>query len=127
MKNLFSVNDDFVNSRLDRWLRRNICKIPQSLIEKNLRKGRVKVNNKKEKSSYKLQKNDKIDLYNFNFFQRVNKKIKFREQFNQHLESASRTRILQVNPYLLNSSLASHKTKGPVTTNKRAIQAKAMM
>ena len=60
MNKSFLVSDDSVNSRLDRWLRRNICEIPQSLIEKNLRKGKVKVNNKKKRSSYKLQKNDNI-------------------------------------------------------------------
>ena len=64
MNKFFLISDDSVNSRLDRWLRRNICEIPQSLIEKNLRKGKIKINNKKEKSSYKLKKNDKIDLYN---------------------------------------------------------------
>ena len=58
----FLISNDSVNSRLDRWLRRNVCPIPQSLIEKSLRKGKIKVNNKKKKSSYKLQKNDKIDL-----------------------------------------------------------------
>ena len=33
-----SVKDDFVNSRLDRWFRQNVCEVPQSLIEKNIRK-----------------------------------------------------------------------------------------
>ena len=60
MKNFFSVKEEFINSRLDRWFRKNVCEVPQSLIEKNLRKGRIKVNNKKKKSSYKLQVNDKI-------------------------------------------------------------------
>ena len=35
------------------------------------------LNNKKEKSSYKLKKNDKIDLHDFNFSERTNKKRKF--------------------------------------------------
>ena len=39
MKKSYRINEDFVNSRLDRWIKRNICRIPQSLIEKNLRKG----------------------------------------------------------------------------------------
>ena len=73
----FLIGDDSINSRLDRWLRRNVCKIPQSLLERSLRKGIIKVNNKKKKSSYKLQKNDKIDLYNFNFSGRISKKQKF--------------------------------------------------
>ena len=67
MNKSFLVSDDFINSRLDRWLRRNICEIPQSLIEKNLRKGRIKVNNIRRKSSYKLQKNDKIDFRSFKY------------------------------------------------------------
>ena len=75
MKNFFLINDDYANSRLDRWLRKCVCNIPQSLIEKNIRKGKIKVNNKKEKSSYKLKKNDKIVLYNFNFKQQKIKKI----------------------------------------------------
>ena len=48
MKKSYKINEDFVNSRLDRWIKRNICRIPQSLIEKNLRKGKIKVNNKKK-------------------------------------------------------------------------------
>ena len=60
MKKIFSVKYDFVNARLDRWFRRNVCEVPQSLIEKNIRKGNIKVNNKKKKSSFKLKKNDKI-------------------------------------------------------------------
>tara|TARA_Y100000780_G_C13330357_1_gene281180 strand:+ start:144 stop:302 length:159 start_codon:yes stop_codon:yes gene_type:complete len=48
MNKSFLISDDSINSRLDRWLRRNICEIPQSLIEKNLRRGRIKVNNKKK-------------------------------------------------------------------------------
>ena len=77
MNKSFLISDDSINSRLDRWLRRNICEIPQSLIEKNLRRGRIKVNNKKKKSSYKLLKNDKIDLYNFSVSERIDKKRKF--------------------------------------------------
>ena len=77
MNKSFLISDDSINSRLDRWLRRNICEIPQSLIEKNLRKGKIKVNNKKEKSSYKLKKNDKIDLHNYSVSASINKKRKF--------------------------------------------------
>ena len=67
MKNSFFIKDDFVNSRLDRWFKRNICNVPQSLIEKNIRQGNIKINNKKKKGSYKLQKNDEITLKNINF------------------------------------------------------------
>ena len=75
MEKIFSVKNDFVNARLDRWFRRNVCEVPQSLIEKSIRKGKIKVNNKKKKSSYKLQENDQIFVYNFNFTTSKNKKI----------------------------------------------------
>jgi len=74
MKNLFLVNNDYINSRLDRWFRRNISEVPQSLIEKNIRKGNIKINNKKEKSSYKLKQNDQITLHKINFLPNRNKK-----------------------------------------------------
>ena len=70
MKKTFLVKDNFVDSRVDRWFKRNVYNAPQSLIEKNLRKGRIKINNKKSKSSYKLRKNDLIFVENLNFTRR---------------------------------------------------------
>ena len=67
MKKTISVKDDFASSRLDRWFRKNVCDVPQSLIEKNIRKGNIKVNNKRKKSSYKLIKGDQILIGNINF------------------------------------------------------------
>ena len=52
MKKTYLVDHNLVNSRLDRWLKKNVCVVPQSLIEKNIRKGKIKINNKKYKSSY---------------------------------------------------------------------------
>jgi len=75
MKNIYSIKDVFVNMRLDKWIKKNISDIPQSLIEKNIRKGNIKVNNKKEKSSYKLKKNDQVILHNFSFLSQKHKKI----------------------------------------------------
>ena len=53
--------------RIDRWIRNIIKNIPQSLIEKNLRKGKIKLNGKKVKSSHKIKENDQINLYNLEF------------------------------------------------------------
>ena len=64
MKKIYSVKDDFIGMRLDKWIKRNISDIPQSLIEKNIRKGNIKINNKKEKSSYKLKKSTKTPIKN---------------------------------------------------------------
>ena len=64
--------------RLDRFLRNKLGKIPQSLIEKSLRAGKIKINNKKIKSSHKIKHNDKIELFNFDFKETIiQKKIKF--------------------------------------------------
>ena len=64
--------------RFDRWLRIKLGKVPQGLIEKNLRTGKIKINKKKVKSSFKIKTNDKVDIFNLNFEEKVNqKKIKF--------------------------------------------------
>ena len=73
MKKTFFVDNQFMSSRLDRWFRRNICEVPQSLIEKNIRKGNIKVNKKREKSSYKLREGDEISLYSISFLKGKNK------------------------------------------------------
>ena len=64
--------------RIDRWIRNTLGNIPQSLIEKNLRNGKIKLNLKKVKSSKKIKTDDQVDLFNFEFKQSiVQKKIKF--------------------------------------------------
>ena len=66
MDKIFPVKKDFVDSRIDRWIKRNICRVPQGLIEKSLRNKNITVNKLKIKSSYKLKIDDKIYLNNFN-------------------------------------------------------------
>ena len=78
MKKSFIVDYEFNEMRLDRWVRNNLGNIPQGLIEKNLRNGIIKVNKKKVKSSYKIKTNDQINIFNFEFKERIiNEKIKF--------------------------------------------------
>ena len=78
MKKSYIVDYTFNEMRLDRWIRNNLGKIPQGLIEKNLRNGKIKVNNKKSKSSQKVITNDQINVFNFEFREKINqKKIKF--------------------------------------------------
>jgi len=79
MKKSYIVDYTFNEMRLDRWIRNNLGKIPQGLIEKNLRNGKIKVNNKKSKSSQKVITNDQINVFNFEFREKINqKKIKFK-------------------------------------------------
>ena len=70
----YIVDSTYNNMRLDRWLRNKLGKIPQGLIEKNLRSGKIKINKKKVKSSFKVKTNDKIDIFNFNFKENINSK-----------------------------------------------------
>ena len=49
MKKTYSVEKTFSGMRIDRWIRNIIKKIPQGLIEKNLRKGKIKLNGEKLK------------------------------------------------------------------------------
>ena len=43
----FKVEDEFINTRLDRWLKAKVYKFSQSFIEKSIRGGRIKVITKK--------------------------------------------------------------------------------
>ena len=101
MEKIFSVKNDFVNARLDKWFKRNVCEVPQSLIEKIIRKGKIKVNNKKKKSSYKLQKNDQIFVYNFNFVASKNKKITTKYIASKKELSLSSSMFIENNETLL--------------------------
>jgi len=76
MKKSFLITEDSVDSRVDKWFKRNVCKVPQSLIEKNLRKGNIKINGIKVKSSYKVKLNDEINIYNINLDKEKSEKIK---------------------------------------------------
>ena len=61
----YIVDSTFNNMRFDRWLRIKLGKVPQGLIEKTLRSGKIKLNKKKVKSSFKIKTNDKVDIFNF--------------------------------------------------------------
>ena len=55
MKKTYIVDSTCNDMRIDRWIRNSIGKIPQSLIEKNLRAGKIKLNKKKIKSFHKIK------------------------------------------------------------------------
>jgi 23S rRNA pseudouridine955/2504/2580 synthase len=76
----FIVDKDYHNSRLDKWFKQNVFNIPQSLIEKIIRKNKVKVNKRKTKTSYRVQFHDIIEIYGINKikFKDRSKKIKYK-------------------------------------------------
>ena len=74
----YFVDSTCNNMRIDRWIRNTIGRIPQGLIEKSLRLGKIKINKKKVKSSYKIKFNDKIDFFDLKFEEKITqKKISF--------------------------------------------------
>ena len=78
MNKSYIVDSTHDNMRLDRWIRSKLGKIPQSLIEKTLRTGKIKINKKKVRSSFKIRTNDRVDIFNFNFeIKTFQKNIKF--------------------------------------------------
>ena len=78
MNKTYIVDSTYEGIRIDRWIRNNLGKVPQSLIEKNLRIGKIKLNKKKIKSSTKLRKKDTINTYDLTFeINKINNKLKF--------------------------------------------------
>jgi len=79
MPKTFNVDDDYNDSRLDKWFKNNVMSLPHSLIEKIIRQNKIKVNRKKTKSSYRLQAGDLIEIYDISKFKPTDskKKIKY--------------------------------------------------
>jgi 23S rRNA pseudouridine955/2504/2580 synthase len=71
----FEVEKDFHNTRFDRWFKNKVLDIPQGLIEKIIRKNQVKVNGKKTKSSYRVQENDLIEIFNIEKVKKTEKNL----------------------------------------------------
>ena len=82
MKKTYKVDQGFHLMRIDRWIRNKFGNVPQGLIEKNLRNGQIKLNQKKTKSSTKIKVFDEIDIFKFDFKENTNKK----KIFFYHLE-----------------------------------------
>jgi len=76
MPKSYTVDDDYNDSRLDKWFKNKIINLPHSLLEKILRQSKVKVNKKKTKSSYRLQTGDLIEIYDISKLKPIDKKGK---------------------------------------------------
>ena len=78
MPKSYTVDDDYHDSRLDKWFKNEIINLPHSLLEKILRHNKIKVNKKKTKSSYRLQTGDLIEIYDISKLKPVDKKKKIK-------------------------------------------------
>ena len=77
MNRSYKIKPIHATMRLDRWIKNNIGKYPQSLLQKSIRKGKIKLNKKKTNSSYKLKIGDEVSFYNFNYEFKKIKNIKY--------------------------------------------------
>ena len=68
MPKTLTVEKDYHNSRFDRWFKAKVINLPQSLIEKIIRKNKIKINRKKPKTSYRLQLGDIVEIYDISKF-----------------------------------------------------------
>ena len=73
MPNTYTIEKDYHNSRFDRWFKAKVINLPQSLLEKILRKNKIKINRKKPKTSYRVQLGDIVEIYDISKF-KVDKK-----------------------------------------------------
>ena len=79
MKKTINVDATYAGMRIDRFLRKYFDSIPQSLIERSLRSGKIKLNKKKIKSSTKVKLNDLVELHNLEIKKEIiTKKVKFK-------------------------------------------------
>ena len=74
MIKIFKVDEQFSDMRIDRFIKKVIRNIPQGLIEKNLRTGKIKLNGKKIKSAQRIKKNDILNFFNNNFHANIENK-----------------------------------------------------
>ena len=80
MPKTFIVDDEYHETRFDKWFKQKVISLPHSLIERILRQNKIKINKKKVKSSYRLQSGDLIEVYDISKFKSKDKikKIKYK-------------------------------------------------
>ena len=107
MRKSYTVDSTCNDMRIDRWTRLKIGKIPQGLIEKYLRSGKIKINKKKIKSSTKVKTNDIVSFFNLDFKETiVQKKIKFEP--SQEIIKSNEDQIIDNN----NNFIVLNKSSG---------------
>tara|TARA_A100001011_G_scaffold370345_1_gene426533 strand:- start:5391 stop:6296 length:906 start_codon:yes stop_codon:yes gene_type:complete len=73
MPKIYTVDQNYQNTRFDKWFKAKIINLPQSLIERILRLNKVKINKKRIKSSYRVKVGDIVEVYNIDRFKERNR------------------------------------------------------
>ena len=79
MPDKFIVSKNYNKSRFDKWFKEEIINLPNALIQKLLRKNKIKVNKKKIKTSFRLSEGDEVSVFNLSNYKQTNfkKKIQY--------------------------------------------------
>ena len=72
MPDKFIINKSYNKSRFDKWFKEEVINLPNSLIQKLLRKKKIKVNNKKINPLLDLRQ---VIIYLFLIYQNINLQI----------------------------------------------------
>ena len=68
----FEIDENSANVRLDKFIRKNMPNLPQSLLYKYIRTKRIKVNHKRAEISTRLKVGDIVEMYiNDEFFEKA--------------------------------------------------------
>jgi len=109
----YVVSSDEENIRIDRWLRRKFYNIPQSFVQKKLRKGFIKLNDKKIKANKLIKKNDLIKIYQFDESSYAPKKIKTINKANEKdIKKFEKSKIYENNDFIIINKWAGISTQG---------------
>tara|TARA_Y100000590_G_scaffold367000_1_gene426733 strand:+ start:91 stop:1002 length:912 start_codon:yes stop_codon:yes gene_type:complete len=121
MKKTINVDITLNNMRIDRLIRNYIGKLPQGLIEKSLRNGKIKLNKKKVKSSTKVKFGDQINIYNLSFKDNfIKKKIKF-EPTNEIVKENENLIIENNNDFVVINKSSGISVQGGTKSKKNLI------
>ena len=107
MKKLINVEKSYNDMRIDRFIRNHLGNIPQGLIEKNLRSGKIKLNHKKVKSSQKVKTGDNINIFNLYFEEKI-QQVKTKFNPNKEIVKQNEELIIENN----NNFIVLNKASG---------------
>ena len=121
MIKIFKVDEQFSDMRIDRFIKKAIRNIPQGLIEKNLRTGKIKLNGKKIKSSHRIKKNDVLNFFNVNFYANIENKKTLYKPSKKILKSKEKLIIENNDDFVVINKDSGISVQGGTKSNKNLI------
>ncbi len=121
MIKIFKVDEQFSDMRIDRFIKKAIRNIPQGLIEKNLRTGKIKLNGKKIKSSHRIKKNDILNIFNVNFHTNIENRKSLYKPSKKIIKSNEKLIIENNDDFVVINKDSGISVQGGTKSNKNLI------